>query len=180
MAYGAVDKDKSEHIFEIEPLREGWFFHEAQYEKMPKGSIEKLIGRKLTWEDEPVELKEHLKPEEKLQRLSVKGLKPTKFEADACEFSLRGKLREDMADSMISQKEDVLKEAVEYALGREYQHEDIITQGERLFLLGGTEQFKINGELLLEFYPVAFTHEDQTITAKVNYRKFYEPIELKE
>ena len=25
---------------------------------LPKGSIEKLIGRKLTWEDEPVELKE--------------------------------------------------------------------------------------------------------------------------
>lgn len=24
---------------------------------LPKGSIEKLIGRKLTWEDEPVELK---------------------------------------------------------------------------------------------------------------------------
>lgn len=25
---------------------------------LPKGSIEKLIGRKLTWSDEPVELKE--------------------------------------------------------------------------------------------------------------------------
>ena len=25
---------------------------------LPKGSIEKLIGKKLTWEDEPVELKE--------------------------------------------------------------------------------------------------------------------------
>lgn len=28
--------------------------------KLPKGSIRKLIGRKLTWEDEPVELKEEL------------------------------------------------------------------------------------------------------------------------
>lgn len=26
--------------------------------RLPKGSIRKLIGRELTWEDEPVELKE--------------------------------------------------------------------------------------------------------------------------
>lgn len=26
--------------------------------ELPKGSIKKLIGRDLTWEDEPVELKE--------------------------------------------------------------------------------------------------------------------------
>lgn len=36
---------------EFDPLPEGGII-------LPKGSIEKLIGRKLTWKNEPVELKE--------------------------------------------------------------------------------------------------------------------------
>lgn len=63
MAYIAVDKDNEEWIYEGKPIRcheferwqpklkHGWVF-------LPKGTIEKLIGKKLTWEDEPVELKE--------------------------------------------------------------------------------------------------------------------------
>ena len=41
-----------------------WIFPEneeinfSKVEVLEKGSIEKLIGKKLTWEDEPVELKE--------------------------------------------------------------------------------------------------------------------------
>ena len=41
MAYLAVNKKGIEVIFH----------------HLPKGSIEKLIGKKLTWKDEPVEIK---------------------------------------------------------------------------------------------------------------------------
>lgn len=63
MSYVAVDKNSEEWVYEAKPIRcpeykrwqptngNGWVF-------LPRGSIEKLIGRKLTWEDESVELKE--------------------------------------------------------------------------------------------------------------------------
>lgn len=62
MAYLAVSKGGYEYIFEVKPFRTlGDTWDVAQpYSgfRIPKGSIKKLIGRKLTWEDEPVELKE--------------------------------------------------------------------------------------------------------------------------
>ncbi|MBD5173823.1 MAG: fructan hydrolase [Bacteroidales bacterium] len=63
MAYLAVDKDGAEWIYDASPTRrkktEEWsceWPEDGQIE-LPKGSIAKLIGRELTWEDEPVELK---------------------------------------------------------------------------------------------------------------------------
>lgn len=67
MAWVAVDYENNEFIYDYHPIdlrykRNGvfhqtWFPDEESVEiKLPKGSIEKLIGRKLTWEDEPVEL----------------------------------------------------------------------------------------------------------------------------
>lgn len=70
-----VSKDGTEFIFEIEPYRcpcdaenpddkfywdyGCWNYGSARgYIELPKGSIEKLIGKKLTWNDEPVKLKE--------------------------------------------------------------------------------------------------------------------------
>lgn len=70
MSYVAVKRNSSEDwdkngkngneiICEKEP-----FFYDGRWQntgrvfEIPKGSIEKLIGKKLTWEDEPVELKE--------------------------------------------------------------------------------------------------------------------------
>ena len=73
MAYVAVNKDGSEVIYDFLPIREinfneFWMAQDIVYKDgweidpqevgLPKGSIEKLIGKKLTWEDEPVELKE--------------------------------------------------------------------------------------------------------------------------
>lgn len=66
MAYVAVDKDGTESIHDLKPIRdeqEGYWASCASYGKndyvlFPKGSIKKLIGRTLTWDDEPVELKE--------------------------------------------------------------------------------------------------------------------------
>ena len=70
MAFVCVDKDGTEWVFEIKPHRvihrnwehwEHWEYPEAYYAsgceiELPKGSIAKLIGRELTWKDEPVEL----------------------------------------------------------------------------------------------------------------------------
>lgn len=81
--YVVIDEDGEEKIFNCEPKRQTDIFKgKAKYchktEKnigigewifkytdslnkvfsLPQGSIEKLIGRKLTWKDEPVELKE--------------------------------------------------------------------------------------------------------------------------
>jgi hypothetical protein len=60
MAWLAVDKNGDEMTYMDYPERnisKGMFgTGEAQYVFLPSGSIEKLIGRKLTWSDEPVEL----------------------------------------------------------------------------------------------------------------------------
>lgn len=68
MAFLCVDKDGTESIHELTPKRgfNTWLpflIGDDEYSEMgdvielPKGSIEKLIGINLTWEDEPVELK---------------------------------------------------------------------------------------------------------------------------
>lgn len=59
MAWVAVDKNGQEVIFEDQPIKgkEIWYLdREDYYVNLPKGSIKKLIGRELTWDDEPVEL----------------------------------------------------------------------------------------------------------------------------
>ena len=69
MAWVAVHKNGEEGVFNHKPTRgarlEFWY-DEVKNEgvlydteiSLPKGSIKKLIGRDLTWNDEPVELKE--------------------------------------------------------------------------------------------------------------------------
>lgn len=67
MAWVAVDKDGSECIYLYKPSRSyynNWTDRNNEIRRgdsgidMPKGSIKKLIGRDLIWEDNPVELKE--------------------------------------------------------------------------------------------------------------------------
>lgn len=75
MAWVATDKYGEEYIFQGKPKRNDDFWENPIYEsfdgqggrlvlhhfsdiRLPKGSIKKLIGRDLTWEDNPVELKE--------------------------------------------------------------------------------------------------------------------------
>lgn len=59
MAWVAVDKDRTEYIYENKPSRTsaGCWYSAFGLVRVSNGSIKKLIGRKLTWEDEPVELK---------------------------------------------------------------------------------------------------------------------------
>lgn len=61
MAWVAVDKNGSEYVYQFKPFRgnsEIWVASEDdQYVSLPEGSIKKLIGFKITWESEPVELK---------------------------------------------------------------------------------------------------------------------------
>lgn len=61
MAWVAVNKNGDEVLFDFEPERYNDFFWVEDVGDdiyLPKGSIKKLIGRDLTWEDNPVELKE--------------------------------------------------------------------------------------------------------------------------
>ena len=61
MAWLAVDKDGRESIFRGSPYRHlsRWLPVVATNGIfLPKGSVEKLIGRELTWDDEPVEIKD--------------------------------------------------------------------------------------------------------------------------
>lgn len=57
MAWLAVDQNEDEYIYEVEPIRDikVWICGGDKCH-IPEGSIEKLIGSKLTWNDEPVEL----------------------------------------------------------------------------------------------------------------------------
>ena len=53
-------RDNTEWVFEFEPERAKTsdFWHSlGECVELPKGTIKKLIGRELTWEDDPVELK---------------------------------------------------------------------------------------------------------------------------
>ena len=67
MAWVTVDKDGRECIYQFRPIRikiDSQFIPRYKYSMwliLPKGSIKKLIGKDLTWEDEPVELKEETK-----------------------------------------------------------------------------------------------------------------------
>ena len=65
MAYLAVDKDGKEAVYNIKPIRgtnrlkkneEMWVLPRmgTHYISLPKGSIKSLIGKDLTWNDEPV------------------------------------------------------------------------------------------------------------------------------
>ena len=60
MAWIAVDKSGNEYIFDAKPVRFGgaWYtkYMDEKLIVLPNGSIKKLIGQELTWEDEPVEL----------------------------------------------------------------------------------------------------------------------------
>lgn len=57
MAWVAVDKIGEELISRTEPFRVGDYWIGYSIVRLPKGSIKKLIGRELTWNDEPVKLK---------------------------------------------------------------------------------------------------------------------------
>lgn len=57
MAWVAVDKIGEELISRTEPFRAGDYWIGDSMFHLPKGSIKKLIGRELSWSDEPVELK---------------------------------------------------------------------------------------------------------------------------
>ena len=59
MAWLAVDYDGAEWIYRTQPFKgETRFKTNSECVELLKGSIKKLIERKLTWNDEPVELKE--------------------------------------------------------------------------------------------------------------------------
>lgn len=79
MAFLACDKDGTEWVFGRIPIRdnEGWdsaLFGDDSYVELPSGSIKKLIGKELTWNDDPVELiidKESARKEREKQELNV-------------------------------------------------------------------------------------------------------------
>ena len=58
MAWVAVDKNNIEVICDNIPNRyEDYWDCYGGIIELPQGTIKKLIGRELTWDDEPVELK---------------------------------------------------------------------------------------------------------------------------
>ena len=58
MVWVAVDYDGAEWIYRVQPFRgETRFKTNSECVELPKDSIIKLIGKKLYWEDKPVELK---------------------------------------------------------------------------------------------------------------------------
>lgn len=58
MAFVYCDKIGGEKISPEKPMRIADFWICKQMLSLPKGSIKKLIGRELNWDDEPVKLKE--------------------------------------------------------------------------------------------------------------------------
>ena len=62
MAWVAVDRVGRNLVSEMKPERLGSCWENPDYYEnvvyLPEGSVEKLIGRELTWNDEPVNLEE--------------------------------------------------------------------------------------------------------------------------
>lgn len=64
MAWVAVDKGGRECIYQFRPVKREIYsdfiprYEYSMWLVLPKGSIKKLIGKDLTWQDKPVELKE--------------------------------------------------------------------------------------------------------------------------
>ena len=58
MAWLAIDENGDEYVFVYEPHREGdtWLEY-CDFVQLPIGTIRKLIGKDLAWDDDPVELK---------------------------------------------------------------------------------------------------------------------------
>lgn len=64
MAYLVVDRCGTEKIFQDEPIRKSVYWNHNENSVfirtdcvcLPNGSIEKLIGKKMSWEDEPIEI----------------------------------------------------------------------------------------------------------------------------
>jgi hypothetical protein len=59
MAWYAVDLDGSECRYEYKPVRAtDMWMHDGggRIDELPKGTIGKLAGRRLKWEDEPIEV----------------------------------------------------------------------------------------------------------------------------
>ena len=57
MAFACVDKDGTEWVLETTPIRRADYWRLSKGWRcceLPKGCIAKLIGRELTWNDEPV------------------------------------------------------------------------------------------------------------------------------
>ena len=62
MAWLACDRDGEEFIYDEKPVKDDntWYckYWDGNFVSLHKGSIKKLIGRDLKWEDNPVELEE--------------------------------------------------------------------------------------------------------------------------
>ena len=57
MAWLAVEKNGDEYVFDYKPYRENnYWFCEICGVELPQGTIKKIIGRNLTWDDDPVEI----------------------------------------------------------------------------------------------------------------------------
>jgi hypothetical protein len=60
MAWLAVDKNGKEHIYTKKPIRGKWAWDCSRprdhYIQLQEGAVEHLYGKKLTFEDEPVEI----------------------------------------------------------------------------------------------------------------------------
>jgi hypothetical protein len=62
MAWLAVDKDGRENIYDFEPIRDlqvdRWDIAADTFWwiELPKGTIEKIVGRKISWQDIPVKI----------------------------------------------------------------------------------------------------------------------------
>lgn len=61
--YLAVDEDGLEYIFNCKPIRERtafgiWVGSRLDFSKksLPQGTIEKITGKKITWNDEPIKI----------------------------------------------------------------------------------------------------------------------------
>ena len=64
MSWLAVDKKGDECVHDIKPTRDNEYMWWSAWDdegstiELPKGTIKRLIGRELTWDDEPVEFTE--------------------------------------------------------------------------------------------------------------------------
>ena len=112
MVYLAVNKDSSEVVSNtrIKRFKDYWVdeFFEHEFDTidvvfLPKGSIKKLIGRELTWEDNPIEFTEkNIDTEsfnEKIISIRKKGLQ---YYKERCEESPQLEYNDEIREEILA------------------------------------------------------------------------------
>lgn len=105
--------------------------------------------------------------------LTVNPLSSVKEEANTRLSDLVSELQGKLVLNIEEKKRKLVYDAICYKLGSDVKLNEIEGVFENRLLGNGTNQIRINGELMLEFYSFQFDYRPDNYFGEISYRKFY-------